>query len=449
MKRIILILLAVVLALSGIEWDSEQITSESGDRYRPLLALAPDGSVRAAWMEGMFFKYASNASGAWVVEDVDPELGCDMEFFDIAVDSDGNIHILYTGMSVNDEEYDICYATDKSGSLERYNLTNTGGIQVALNICLDRYGKPNILYAVHDEMESEMYLCYGWIDNSNVLHAEVVSEKWIDIEEGSDLVVDDDGTVHIFYIDTDDFYLWYIRGKPSAWGEDFLLSDLDNSYPCAALDDQGSLHVVYSVWEEGGAYANYHTNQTGMWHDEVICEEEKPHRYPCIAIDADDNPHVVWENYDKLAYTNKIFGEWTYPELINLPQEKQSIYMGPTFTVDNQGYGHLVYTDWEEEQVFYAKSKSPLAVAEETSSIIQPLLEVRGRNIHFNLPQSSNVTLDLYDAAGRRVKCIASGAYPAGEHQISFNTSELSSGVYFVRIEAGRQQASAKFVLTH
>jgi endo-1,4-beta-xylanase len=57
--------------------------------------------------------------------------------------------------------------------------------------------------------------------------------------------------------------------------------------------------------------------------------------------------------------------------------------------------------------------------------------------IAFNLPVRSDVRISLIDILGREVKEIASGNYNAGLHTVTLNASNLSSGVYFYRIEAG------------
>jgi hypothetical protein len=63
---------------------------------------------------------------------------------------------------------------------------------------------------------------------------------------------------------------------------------------------------------------------------------------------------------------------------------------------------------------------------------------VRGR-VSFSLPEAANVMLDLYDARGRRVREIASGPFPAGSTDLSFDTlgrdgRSLGAGVYYLRL---------------
>ena len=67
--------------------------------------------------------------------------------------------------------------------------------------------------------------------------------------------------------------------------------------------------------------------------------------------------------------------------------------------------------------------------------------------IEFDLPQSSYVTLKVYDLRGREVATLASGSYPAGRYNINWNASKLASGVYVYRLQAGTYSEINRLVL--
>lgn len=54
--------------------------------------------------------------------------------------------------------------------------------------------------------------------------------------------------------------------------------------------------------------------------------------------------------------------------------------------------------------------------------------------INLHLVKSGNVTIEIYNIMGQDVQFVASSFMQAGAHQIPFNTSGLSSGVYNVRV---------------
>lgn len=58
--------------------------------------------------------------------------------------------------------------------------------------------------------------------------------------------------------------------------------------------------------------------------------------------------------------------------------------------------------------------------------------------IKFNMPHAGRVTLQVFDVLGEKVATLADGYKPAGTHSVSWNAgSNLTSGIYFLRMEAG------------
>ncbi len=67
--------------------------------------------------------------------------------------------------------------------------------------------------------------------------------------------------------------------------------------------------------------------------------------------------------------------------------------------------------------------------------------------IEFSLPEPAKVRLLLYDILGREIKTLASGNYNTGKYNVKLNAKDLSSGVYFYRLEANNFTAVKKLVL--
>jgi hypothetical protein len=67
--------------------------------------------------------------------------------------------------------------------------------------------------------------------------------------------------------------------------------------------------------------------------------------------------------------------------------------------------------------------------------------------INYTLPGPSHVTIEIYDILGRRVETLIEGEQPAGYHQITWDASNHSSGMYFYRIQAGEYAETKKMVL--
>ncbi|MCR9131231.1 MAG: T9SS type A sorting domain-containing protein [bacterium] len=69
-------------------------------------------------------------------------------------------------------------------------------------------------------------------------------------------------------------------------------------------------------------------------------------------------------------------------------------------------------------------------------------------NINFALPQTSKVTLTVYDMLGRKVATLINGEQlQAANHSVKFDASALASGMYIYRIEAGSFVSTRKMML--
>lgn len=67
--------------------------------------------------------------------------------------------------------------------------------------------------------------------------------------------------------------------------------------------------------------------------------------------------------------------------------------------------------------------------------------------INYHLMKMTDVKLIVYDMLGNKVKTIVDGVQQAGDHNVTFNASDLSSGVYFYTITAGDFKDSKRMML--
>ena len=67
--------------------------------------------------------------------------------------------------------------------------------------------------------------------------------------------------------------------------------------------------------------------------------------------------------------------------------------------------------------------------------------------IRFTLPSPGDVNLQVHDVSGRLVRALVAENYPGGSHELSFDGSDLPSGVYFLSMESGAFSSSHKLLL--
>jgi hypothetical protein len=67
--------------------------------------------------------------------------------------------------------------------------------------------------------------------------------------------------------------------------------------------------------------------------------------------------------------------------------------------------------------------------------------------ISYQLTDVGFVNLSIYDVSGRMVANLVDGWRDAGVHEVTFEASDMSTGVYIARLTVGSQQTSQKLLL--
>lgn len=67
--------------------------------------------------------------------------------------------------------------------------------------------------------------------------------------------------------------------------------------------------------------------------------------------------------------------------------------------------------------------------------------------IKFNIPRTTEVTLEVFNNLGQRVSTLVNGRMTAGDHEVVFEGSDLSSGIYFYRLTVDNVSQKRKMVL--
>jgi len=67
--------------------------------------------------------------------------------------------------------------------------------------------------------------------------------------------------------------------------------------------------------------------------------------------------------------------------------------------------------------------------------------------IRYDLPESAEVRLEVYNVMGQRVAVLVNAGQTAGSHSVSFDASNLASGVYHYRLQSGNEVLTRKMTL--
>ena len=67
--------------------------------------------------------------------------------------------------------------------------------------------------------------------------------------------------------------------------------------------------------------------------------------------------------------------------------------------------------------------------------------------ISFSLPEACAVRLEVYNVLGQRVASLVDGRMDAGAHTVTWDATEVSSGVYLYHLQAGEFSETRKMML--
>lgn len=67
--------------------------------------------------------------------------------------------------------------------------------------------------------------------------------------------------------------------------------------------------------------------------------------------------------------------------------------------------------------------------------------------IKYSIPKSSQVSLKIFNTLGEEIEILVNEEKPVGVYEVNWNASNLPSGVYFYRLQAGDYVQTRKMIL--
>ncbi|MEG8947010.1 T9SS type A sorting domain-containing protein [Rosettibacter firmus] len=164
---------------------------------------------------------------------------------------------------------------------------------------------------------------------------------------------------------------------------------------------------------------------------------------------------VRWEPW-KEFYNGSIDRPAGYRTLIGNGNDHANATLGSpvnyyNFTQESK----RIYLNEVARMVQLGKVEEPVSVSDAKNNIPSKYVLLQNypnpfnptTTIEFGLPEKSNVKISVYDILGRLVTTLLDKNLNAGYHKVTFNASNLTSGVYFYKIEAGNFVKVKKLML--
>jgi hypothetical protein len=247
------------------------------------------------------------------------------------------------------------------------------------------------------------------------------------------------------------------------WGSTKWLYSYDEYNNLAEKIHQGYERWTYLYNENGDMIEEYHYYYI---HDQWDILNNWIYTYTY-----DNNDRVIemirevwdnstWQNTGKWMYTldefdnltEEIYQTWVDSEWQNI--EKWTYAFDENKNLIEELYQEWVDSDWQDVRKGTFEYITVTGLEPQSSAVTSYFLSHNYPNpfnpsttIEFDLPKSTYVRIEIYNAAGQKVQTLLNEKMSAGSHQVEFNAQNLSSGVYFYRIEAGEFVDVKKMIL--
>ncbi len=328
-------------------------------------------SAHISYLDSGELGYATNESGSWVTKTIDGDSRGNVASAgyksDLAVDSNGKIHISHQGYPNGVKS--LKYTTNISGDWVTSVVAqlNPSVINLETSIVIDSNNKVHISY--NDLVTNPV----GGAKVFNLKYATNASGSWvvstIDANPGvgryNSIALDKNDKVHISYHDGVNLSLKYATNVSGSWVTQTLDTQFSSGYGSSIkIDSQNKVHISYvSSVSEDNRHLKYATNVSGDWVLSTIESNGLVGQYNSLVLDSHDKAHIGYDQYTSkssqytdsdLKYATNTSGSWITSTIDQAGKIIQSIALA----IDSQDNLYVSYYDQQDDGVRYATNAS-------------------------------------------------------------------------------------------
>jgi hypothetical protein len=480
-KNIFYVFLFLIIPIIGkAQWQQDvRLTNDTANSYLSMnnaRCIASSGDyVYAVWYDErnvipyIYYKRSTDGGISWGT-DTRLTTNTSYEFKPCIIASGSNVYIVWFDYRNGNSEiyyksstnYGINWGTDKrltnnSGSSEDPSITKSGSdIHIAWND--DRDGNREIYYK----------------------HSTDGGVNW-----GTDVRLSNDTTnsylpcisvsgsiVHVVWEDkrNGNWEIYYRCSSDGGinWGiETRFTSNTTNSYRPSVFAFSS---VVSVVWEDrrhgnGEIYYKRSTDEGINWEQDIRLTNDTASSGFSSVVMSGSLVHTIWsdkrEGNEKIYYKLSTNSGISWGQDTRLTNDTAISYM-PFFSLS----GSSVHVLWNENRngnweiyykrnptgnvgikMIYSETPSEYKLFQNYPNPFNPSTKIR-----FSIKKSGFVSLKVYNILGKEVAILVNEKLQTGEYEVplsinQFTNNQITSGVYFYKIEAGNFHDVKKFVL--
>ncbi|UCE36350.1 MAG: PQQ-binding-like beta-propeller repeat protein [Thermoplasmata archaeon] len=286
----------------GNSWNIETVDDNGTTGVSTSISLDSNDNAHISYyhfLPPQNLKYAKWDGSSWNIEIVDSNGNVGFSS-SLELDSNNYPHIIY----LNDSSKRLKYAM-WTGSEWDIQIIDTPGNVGHLSICLalDKEDNPHIIWFGHQPDHS---LYYGKRYGNNWSITLVDTTAYL--KAGSSLTIDNNGYVHISYVDVSSGFLKYAKLIESNCSL-VNVCNIGGSdvYTSIAIDVNGYPHI--SFYDSTPNYDLKYVKWTGFdWNVETVDPSKRVGQWNSIVLDKNGNPHISYSDRGNttLRYARKV-----------------------------------------------------------------------------------------------------------------------------------------------
>jgi len=344
------------------------------------------------------------------------------------------------------------------------------------------------LHVISSDTEGLHWLSHSLFSNSSWTHHPISQERGM----YPDLVIDHLGKLHLTFIrpgTTGNFSVFYTcsadNGESWSIPVEAASGSIDYYFPKMAVTSDGMMHILYlegASYTYNGCRGLYHicSGDGSLWSiPEIVSYPQDcavSLNYNCCA-DRDGDLHLVWaegigvrgdgQDWKEIYYAQWSSGAWSPRQSMTSEINTHKMKLSPYLYLDLSGRLHMVFVQLPNN---LHSSQLDFIIRHMTSSqVCEPApFPVPGPDdipefytlcqnfpnpfnnyttIRFHIPEQSKASVKVYNLLGQEVATLVDELLSPNVYEIKWDGKDLQSGLYIVRLRAGRFIKTRKVVL--
>ena len=255
------------------------------------------------------------------------------------------------------------------------------------------------------------------------------------------------------------------------WGDDPIIIDIDiiqEEQFDIKSDQYGGAYVFYNTIDDTFHLAHFDSQGIRIWDKTFYSKPGYFYIKNMISVGGDGSVFVLME---KMKYLTKLSygGKLLWETMVSSRDTIATNIWNPRLQADNIGGCIVLWKEGSSQFIGLRAQRidrngnlgGPTTVSTEFLQSLHQQIEIKSINpnpfndsvtIRFSLFNTQQVSLKVYNILGKEVSTIKSDSFKEGEHVINWQGTNsmgqpLTSGVYFLVLQAGSAKVSKKILL--